>query len=491
MIKYPEENKVPVLLAMLLALILTLRLISLWFNNSELFFDEAQYWFWAQEPAFGYFSKPPMLAWIINLTTTVCGSDSAFCVRLASPLLHTVTAIFIYLSATTLFDKRVGFWAALLFVILPGISLSATISSTDVPLLMYWSIALYAYVRILKGGTFGWTLLLGAALGAGLMSKYAMVYFIACAIIHALVERNRDHPVFSYKFWFACLIALLLLSPNIWWNLQNSFVTVSHTGDNIGWTGFRLNYTGALEFFGSQFGVFGPVMFGIYLATLWKMPKENLSPAHRMLVAFSLPILLTILFQALMSKAYANWAATTYIAATILVAEILVNRVPGFWLKISSWLHGIVFAALSIAVCFAGSGQLVLPNGVQPFIRTQGGSEIAEQVASLLDTGDYRALVTTDRKLSALMNYYMRNRSEEILAWKPSEIPHDHYQLVSSYQDAGSAPALLVTRRADPASVLSRFGAIERLGERKIKAGEIKSVFFFRIGEYQGNAVDN
>ncbi|MEK9760622.1 MAG: hypothetical protein VW472_06245, partial [Candidatus Puniceispirillum sp.] len=28
--------------------------------------DEAQYWLWSETPAFGYFTKPPLTAWIIG-----------------------------------------------------------------------------------------------------------------------------------------------------------------------------------------------------------------------------------------------------------------------------------------------------------------------------------------------------------------------------------------------------------------------------------------
>ena len=28
--------------------------------------DEAQYWFWSRDFAFGYYSKPPMIAWVIG-----------------------------------------------------------------------------------------------------------------------------------------------------------------------------------------------------------------------------------------------------------------------------------------------------------------------------------------------------------------------------------------------------------------------------------------
>ena len=42
------------LMAAGLAALLVLRIAALAFNGTDLFFDEAQYWSWSLEPAFGY-----------------------------------------------------------------------------------------------------------------------------------------------------------------------------------------------------------------------------------------------------------------------------------------------------------------------------------------------------------------------------------------------------------------------------------------------------
>ena len=76
----------PSVLVVLLLAILAVRIIALAVSHAELFFDEAQYWAWGQEPAFGYYTKPPLIAWIIGATTSLCG-DAPFCVRLPSPQL--------------------------------------------------------------------------------------------------------------------------------------------------------------------------------------------------------------------------------------------------------------------------------------------------------------------------------------------------------------------------------------------------------------------
>ena len=75
-----------------LGALLCVRLAALCWNATDLFFDEAQYWVWSERPAFGYFSKPPLVAWLIRAATEVCGPGEA-CVRLPSPLVHTATAI--------------------------------------------------------------------------------------------------------------------------------------------------------------------------------------------------------------------------------------------------------------------------------------------------------------------------------------------------------------------------------------------------------------
>ena len=194
---------------LVLGVILAVRLVSLWFNNTELFFDEAQYWVWGKAPAFGYFSKPPVLAWIIGAVTGLFG-NSEFAVRLASPILHTATALTIFFIARKLFDGRTGFWSALVYATLPAVSLSATLISTDVPLLFFWAWRFSPSSISRRTTASAGRSLLGLALGAGLMSKYAMIYFLPCAVIYALLVSERPHVLKRRGFWLALAIGGLL-----------------------------------------------------------------------------------------------------------------------------------------------------------------------------------------------------------------------------------------------------------------------------------------
>src|SRR5271166_2824787 len=97
--------------AMLAAVLLItgLRLFWLAIQPGDLYPDEAQYWVWSRHLALGYYSKPPLVAWLIALTTAIFG-ESEFAIRLSAPLLHAGTAIFVYGVGARLYDDRVGFW---------------------------------------------------------------------------------------------------------------------------------------------------------------------------------------------------------------------------------------------------------------------------------------------------------------------------------------------------------------------------------------------
>ncbi len=479
----PDNNSYFATTLLVLCAILLVRLVSLYFNTTNLFFDEAQYWLWGKEPAFGYFSKPPVLGWTIAVFTAICTSDSEFCVRLPSPIIHTATALLIYLSAARLFDVRTGFWSAITFALLPGITLSSTLISTDVPLLFFWAGAFWAFLRFYEKQSWGNAALLGLFLGAGMMAKYAMIYFLLCMLLFAIFEKSARKTILTPKFLFALLIALLILAPNLWWNAQHQFITASHTGDNIGWRG-GLHPLKMLEFLGSQFGVFGPVPFAFLLIALVRFWIEGWDKVQKILVLFSVPVLALVTFQALMSKAYANWAAVTYIAASILIADLLVNRVPSYWNKISVAIHTIAFAGLSIAVAFSAPGYLTLANGKEPFARLHGWSQIGEVTRVKLAQGNYSAVIGPQRHLTAELVYYLKDSPQKVFALKPEATPSDHYELTRPYLGKPAGPVLLVTPSQSVGRYLQQFSSVEPRGTAKLTAGKYKQLWFFELDGY-------
>ena len=58
--------------------------------------DEAQYWLWGQTPQLGYYSKPPLIAWILAVTSFVdhLSLAQSLSLPIPAPIIHTLIAIF-------------------------------------------------------------------------------------------------------------------------------------------------------------------------------------------------------------------------------------------------------------------------------------------------------------------------------------------------------------------------------------------------------------
>ncbi|MDX2159367.1 MAG: glycosyltransferase family 39 protein [Hyphomicrobiaceae bacterium] len=457
-----------------LAALLALRLLALAFNGTDLFFDEAQYWTWAQEPAFGYYSKPPLIAALIGATTSLCG-DSSFCVRLSAPLMHTATAGILFLIGRRLYDEETGLWAALTFATLPGVSLSAGIVSTDVPLLFGWALAVLGLVGLLQERR-GWmpALALGVGLGLGLNAKYAMAFLPASLAIYLLVTPSARALLRDPRLWLGMGLGLAMIVPNLAWNAANKFATFAHTADNAKWTGSLIHPGKGLEFIGAQLAVFGPILLAGLALICRRAWVEGARPSDRLLLCLTLPVLAAITAQAFVSRAHANWAATAYVAGSVLVPAVLLRLGLSRWLRASLGLHLAVMAVLMAGT--AAAGRFIVPLAGDPFQRTLGWSELGERTARVVAEAraagrPVLAVMTDDRAVTASLLYYLRHEKTPIVAWRDGPRPLDHYEMSRPFAGARQTPLLLVATRRDSDRITGRFGSAATVREEAVPAG--------------------
>jgi len=473
------------LLFLILIALLLLRLIVLYLNPTGLHFDEAQYWYWSQHPAMGYFSKPPVVAWLIGLTTEVCGSSSPFCVRLGSPIITTGTAYLVFLIAREAYDARTGLWAGVTIATVPAVSFSSHLISTDVPLLFFWAGALFSWIRLLETRAWRWAIMLGMAIGFGLMSKYAMVYFLLCAGVYFIVEPTSRWLLRDPRLAITLALAALIVAPNILWNAENGFITFSHTADNAKWSGPLLNWGRGLEFLGSQFGVAGPIVFGVFLVIIARIKQTLREPADRLMLSFSLPIITLVLVQAFISRAHANWAATALVALIILVVGVLMRRKQMPWLKASLGLHLIVMLVIGGGFMFAD--RVTLGAAETPISKLFGWSELANTVRERVRQTGARSVLVDTRELAAQMLYSLRGTDLRVYEWKPRAFPSSHFELKMPISRKTPEPGLLLTRRETAEHLIRLFGRIDPAGQAKIRtsATGVREINFFLMSQFK------
>jgi 4-amino-4-deoxy-L-arabinose transferase-like glycosyltransferase len=466
-LRLPRLNSYAVGMLAGIAAITGLRLIWLALQPADLFPDEAQYWVWSQQLAFGYYSKPPLVAWLIALTTGVFG-DSEFAVRLSAPFLHAGAAVFVYAIGARLYDRRVGLWSALAYVSLPGVSVSAFIISTDAALLLFWAAALYAFVRAREGGGWGWWLGVGIAAGLGLLAKYAMFYWMFSAVGFVLLfraERRHLRPLLA-----AIGLALLVYSPNFWWNWSNGFVSYLHTRDNAALSGTLFHPDAVLEFLGSQFGVFGP-LFLAGLIVLAATPRALAEPRARLLAAFALPTLAMMLAVSFLSRAHANWAAPTYLSATVLVVAWALRRGWRRLISLSIALHlvavGLLFTSRETLAAFG----FELPAEYDALRRLRGWHELGAEVSVALAAYPGSRLFADDREVLAALIYAIRPHPLDAVKWQVTGRIQDQWDLTAGLSKRPGGNFLLVSEHELIDEMRPSFARIDRLQSIVIPLG--------------------
>ena len=460
------------------------RVLVLAVSDLNLYGDEAQYWSWAQNLAFGYYSKPPMVAWIIGATTAVCGDGEA-CVRIGSPLIHAAASGVVFLLARTLYDTRIAFWSSITYATLPAVSYSSGLMTTDVPLLLFWSLALLAFVQVLRERSAVWALALGVALGLGLLSKYAMVYFPLCAVAFCAATAGARWFLTSRLALLALAVAAVITAPNVLWNLDNGWATLGHTAANANWGGTLIHPGKMLAFVGAQFGVFGPILFAGLLWRLAAWRSSRASEAERLLLFFSVPVLALIVVQSLISRAHANWAAVAYPGATVVLVAWFLHHGRALLAKLSLALH--VFAALGLYGAIVAASTMTLPGGLDIFTRLRGWDHLGREVSARMAERPGASVLSDDRMVMAELLYYTRGRDFPIVIWDSDGIPGNHYELTAPLNASNGARALYVARWRNPAVLLERFESVRPLGPIEVPThpGRVRTFQLYDLADFK------
>lgn len=246
----------------LLFAVLIWRLLYLWIAPLDLAPDEAYYWDWSRHLDWCYYSKPPMVAWIIALSTRTLGVFTET-VRMPAVFLWGCGTIFLYMLARRLFDSKTAFWAILAGILTPGSCALGFIMTIDAPLVCLWSISMYALWRALEepAKSLKWWLLMAASSGLGLLSKQIMIAFPLLMLLFMAISPNDRNLLKTWRPYASIGGSLIFLIPVMLWNFEHNWITLHHTGHHF--EGHSFSVWSALatffDFFLSQAGLMSPL----------------------------------------------------------------------------------------------------------------------------------------------------------------------------------------------------------------------------------------
>ena len=399
--------------------LLIFKAFSIYYTKFDLFGDEAQYWIWSKNLDFGYFSKPPLLPWVIYVYCLVFG-NSVFAIKMISVSFYCLSSFVVYLISNQLtINKKISLYAAITFFLMPGVSVSSFLLSTDVLLILFWSLSLLQLLKIRKRPDFWGFILLGTFLGLAFLAKYAAIYFFICTIFLLIFDKKMRDVFFSNKLsFFFCLFSfVLIIFPNVVWNTNNNWVTLHHTADNASLGRTAINFKGGLEFFISQIIMLGPLIFFYFIIGFKKI---KIGASSIFLLSFSMPIFFIVLIEAFLVRANANWAAVSLVSFLIFI----VHHVYGINKKFIVWNNYISFS-LGVFLFYL----IATSANISAFSRINGISNFAKNLEGLVSE-KYEYIVVSDRMLFSNIKYIYRDKKIKLLTpiSPNSKIGH-HFQI--------------------------------------------------------------
>lgn len=442
-----------------------LRLVLQALNPLNLYADEAYYWGWSQSLEWGYYSKPPMVAWVIALTTAI-GGNGEFWIRLGGNILHSGSALLLYGVGRTLYDRRIGFWASAAFATMPAMFLAGMIISTDAPFLFFWSLTMLFFAHAVKTDRWGWWLLTGLAGGLGMLSKYTMCLAAVSCFLLLVTRYDLRRHLWNPKAIIGALIGIALFLPNVFWNMGHHWSTVAHTRDNADLGGGLFNPIKLLEFVASQFGVFGPILFFVLLRTLSRPYQFLQKQSDALLYWFVVPMLGVITGVSFLTRAHANWAAPAFTAAAVLVTAHLVRSGQVRWVRRSVILHGAVglLAYLGVTVLLAVNP--TLPPKLDGTKRLRNWDRLGEIVSRHVAAHPDAVVVGHERKALAEIIYYTHPQPLDAVMWNIQHregVIRDHFDLTTDMNEHIGRDVLFVTNDPDDRRIVHHFENITLL----------------------------
>lgn len=478
----------PFLLLLGIAIVLTgYRMWVIRHLGIDLYVDEAYYWGWSRALDWGYYSKPPVIAALIAASTALFG-DGVLAVKLPSLLLYPAAALVLQALGTRLFDARVGFWCGLAFLTMPLVGALGLFVSTDAPLMFFWATAMLALWRALHDGD-RWRdwLLVGMAVGLGLMTKYTMAAFLPSALLVMLAGSEGRRALLGQRPWVALLLALTIFLPNLWWNWSHDFPTFRHTAEITQLDG-EDHQGNLIEFLGAQWLSVGPLLF-LFMAWALVDALGKLSrPTHRLLLGLSVPLLALVALQAARGGANGNWAAPALAAGLVLAIAWLAERKRWGWITGAVVTNLVLVSAIYHWPEIARSAGVEMTRAKDPYKRARGWHELARALAPDLRAHPQAILVAPDRELLAHLIYFLQ--PHEYASWNPSGAIIDHYQLTTSLSGARGRDLLYVSRKPELGAMAERFDAVEALGTRVVTVHRDfeRRVYVFLLKGFRGYA---
>lgn len=416
-----------------LAVLTALRLFYI--GQLPLFPDEAYYKMWSERPDISYYSKGPGVAAAMWIGTHLFG-ESEFGVRVLSPLLGLGTCLLLFFLARRLFDEDTAVWTVLTASVIPIFNVGNLVMTIDPLSIFFWTATLATFWCALErspGLNLFWPLT-GLLIGLGFLAKYTnAIQLVSIIVIMAFTPKLRRE--FARPGFYSLLLVFVLCTlPPILWNARHEWITVAHLRARGGLDKVKsLNPLELLEFVGTHFGTYSPLIFlGIVIAMFWGWKRARAEFPVFYLLWFGLPLVLMYCLLSLREAGEANWTAPAFVSLIILSVALWLRVIrrsrPAGIFAVSALAVGLLMSAVVANTDLLRTAGIPLPYSLDPSTRMRGWRTTAEAVQEVRKTleeqlGGRLLLIADSYQTAAALGYYLPEKPVEGPGHPPVYIP--------------------------------------------------------------------
>jgi membrane-associated phospholipid phosphatase len=386
--------------------------------------DEAHYWEWSRRLDLSYYSKGPMIAYLIYIGTAIFG-DTVFGIRVMAVIFSLLSSLVLFILGKSLAGERTGLFSAIVIQIIPLFSAYGILFTIDSPFIFFWILSLFLFWKALgknalpdlsqaethQTGAMGYWILLGVSIGFGLLTKYTMALFYLSAFLFFLFARGQKKLLLTRGPYIAFLTSLLIFSPVIIWNMQHDWVTFRHTAGQAHITeGFHISLKSLVEFIGSQLGVITPLLLMLMIPSLRRLRTKR---EGALLFWFAVPVVTFFVLKSIQGKVQANWALPGYITGLVAFSAVYLKEFTacGKWKKILA--SAAVLLSLAATTVAYYPSLLNLSPELNPASRLYGwkdlGTEVTQTYEQMKDAPRSVFIFSDRYQISSELAFYVKN----------------------------------------------------------------------------------
>ncbi|MGI9551723.1 MAG: ArnT family glycosyltransferase [Aurantibacter sp.] len=418
--------RLPKLLLYLLGGLFVLNLIQAYFT--ELIFDEAYYWHYAKNMAWGYFDHPPMVAWMIRLSSLFFEGELGL--RFVSCLMSVGTTVLLWMLVD---DQRKKNYVPQFFVLVFSMTLLNAygfFTLPDTPLLFFTALFLWVYKRFLNDRSLARALILGIVMACLIYSKYHAVLVIFFVLLSNL-ELFRD----KYA-WVAAGVSLLCYTPHFLWLYENDFVSIKyHLFERPNDAYNFSKYT--LGFFINLVALFGLTFPWIYYSLFKTKASDKFTKA---LVFLTYGVILFFFISSFNRRVQTQWLIVISIPLAVLVFNfMLANENTRKWIYRTGIATVTVLMLLRIGLIY---------NPFPYKYETHGNKEWTQELKSQI--GDIPVVFENSYRRAPMYSFYtgvdafslnnlFYRQNQYSLDGSESKVQHRKVLYVSEFKKSGEA----------------------------------------------------